>query len=118
MIADKVIEIGATGLKEPAQISKRAVKWITRELIHRPRKSAESFWLGSPALADVFGSAPRLYQSRADNAIERLAMRVEKPHRCLDQQRRGKKSRLYGGYVVGSSRAVGKSAGPLRICLV
>ena len=29
MIADKVIEIGATGLKEPAEISKRAVKLFT-----------------------------------------------------------------------------------------
>jgi hypothetical protein len=26
MIADKIIEIGATGLKDPAEISKRAVK--------------------------------------------------------------------------------------------
>ena len=29
MIADKVIEIRATGLKEPAEISKRAVKLFT-----------------------------------------------------------------------------------------
>ena len=29
MIADKVIEIGATGLKDPAEISKRAVKSLT-----------------------------------------------------------------------------------------
>ena len=28
MIADKIIEIGATGLKDPAEISKRAVKLL------------------------------------------------------------------------------------------
>jgi hypothetical protein len=29
MIADKIIEIGATGLKDPDEISKRAVKLLT-----------------------------------------------------------------------------------------
>ena len=29
MIAEKMIEIGATGLKDPAEISKRAVKSLT-----------------------------------------------------------------------------------------
>jgi len=29
MIADKILEIGATGLKDPAEISKRAVKLLT-----------------------------------------------------------------------------------------
>jgi hypothetical protein len=29
MIASKVMEIGATGLKDPAEISKRAVKLLT-----------------------------------------------------------------------------------------
>jgi hypothetical protein len=29
MIADKVIEIGATGLKDPIEISKRTVKFLT-----------------------------------------------------------------------------------------
>jgi hypothetical protein len=28
-IADKIIEIGATGLRDPAEISKRAVKFLT-----------------------------------------------------------------------------------------
>ena len=32
MIANKVIEIGATGLKDPAQISKRAVELLTVNL--------------------------------------------------------------------------------------
>jgi hypothetical protein len=29
MIADKIIEIGATGLEDPAEISKRALKFFT-----------------------------------------------------------------------------------------
>ena len=29
MIADKIIEIGATGLRDPAEISKRTVKFLT-----------------------------------------------------------------------------------------
>ena len=29
MIADKIIEIGATGLKDPVEISKRTVKFLT-----------------------------------------------------------------------------------------
>jgi hypothetical protein len=28
MIADKIIEIGATGIKDPAEISKRALKFF------------------------------------------------------------------------------------------